>query len=30
MNYLLLFDDKNGYANAPQYYIYMYIACLVL
>jgi len=26
---IIIFRSKNGYANAPQYYVYMYIACLV-
>jgi len=29
IQYLLLFDGNNGYANAPQCYVYMSIACLV-
>jgi len=29
MQYLLFFHHNNGYANAPQYYVYTYIACLV-
>jgi len=29
MKYLLLFNSKNGYAKAPQYYVYTYIASLV-
>jgi len=26
----LLFNGKNGYANAPKYYVYTYVACLVI
>ena len=29
MKYLLLFNSNNGYANAPQCYVYTYIASLV-
>jgi hypothetical protein len=29
MEYLLLLRGRNGYANAPHYYVYKYIACLV-
>jgi len=25
----MLFQGNNGYVNAPQCYVYMYIACLV-
>jgi hypothetical protein len=27
---LFLFDRKNGYANAPECYVYTYIACRVV
>ena len=27
--YLLLFHSSSGYMDAPQYYDYMYISCLV-
>ena len=30
MQYLLLSHDKNGYANAPECYIYTYIAGLIV
>jgi hypothetical protein len=30
MQYLLLFHGNYGYANAPQCYVYTYIACLVV
>jgi len=26
----LCFQDKSGYANAPNYYVYTYIACLLI
>jgi hypothetical protein len=29
MLYVLLFHGNNGYANAPQCYVYTYIACLI-
>jgi len=29
MSYLMLFHGNNGYVNAPQSYICIYIACLV-
>jgi hypothetical protein len=29
MYYLLLFHSNSGYMDAPQYYDYMYISCLV-
>ena len=29
VKHLLLFHSRNGYANAPQYYVYTYIVCLV-
>jgi len=29
MQYSLLFHGNDGYANAPQCYVYMYSACLV-
>ena len=29
VSYLLLFHDNNGYANAPKFYVYTYITCLV-
>jgi hypothetical protein len=28
-SYILPFDDNNGYANAPGYYVYKYIASFV-
>ena len=28
-SYLLLFRGNNGYANAPECYVYTYSACLV-
>jgi hypothetical protein len=29
MKHLLIFYSKNGYPNAPQCYVYTFIACLV-
>jgi hypothetical protein len=26
----MAFHGNNGYANAPQYYVYTYIACLIM
>jgi len=28
--YLLLFHSNNGYTNAPQFYVYTYVAHLVI
>jgi hypothetical protein len=27
---LIIFHGNNGYTDAPQYHVYMYIACLVI